>query len=106
MSGSLILLLLLAAAVFFWQDSLRARELARALSMRLCSEAGVQLLDQTVALRRIGLARNAQGRLGLRRWYNFEVSTDGHDRHRGSLRLAHGRLEDYSLPAHSGSLVN
>lgn len=98
MLDSLILLLVLAAVVFFWQDALRANELARRMSQRICADAQVQLLDQTVALRRLGLSRNADGRLGLRRWYSFELSTDGQDRHRGNLRMAHGRLEDYSLP--------
>lgn len=97
----LVVMIVFAIAVFAWQDALAARELARRLSQRLCAEAGVQLLDQTVALRRFALARSASGWLTLRRWYSFDVSIDGHDRHRGGLRLLAGRLEDFSLPMQS-----
>ncbi len=98
MLGTLLFAFLLVAVVLLWLDHLGARERAQALGQRLCAEAGVQLLDQSVALRRIDLMRDAEGRLGLRRWYGFELSTDGTDRHRASLRIAHGRLEEFSMP--------
>jgi hypothetical protein len=88
-----------------WQDALSARELARRVSQRLCAEAGVQLLDQTVALRRLALARAGDGWLALRRWYSFDVSTDGSDRHRGSLRLLRGKVEAFSVPQRSPDLA-
>lgn len=98
MLDALIVIVVFTAAVFAWQDALAARELARQLSQRLCMDAGLQLLDQTVALRRFAVTRTDAGWLALRRWYCFDVSTDGQDRHRGSLRLLAGRLEDFSLP--------
>ncbi|MGH8123872.1 MAG: DUF3301 domain-containing protein, partial [Rudaea sp.] len=64
----------------------------------LCSGAGVQLLDQSVALSALALARNHEGRLCLRRSYTFEVSLDGHDRHRGGLQILDGRILSWSLP--------
>ena len=51
MLESLLPLLLLLAAMYVWQNALRARETARGLCQRLCLQANVQLLDQTVALR-------------------------------------------------------
>lgn len=105
MLDGLIAMIVLGAIALVWQDALAARETARRASQRLCAEAGVQLLDQTVALRRLALARAGDGRLALRRWYNFDVSTDGSDRHRGSLRLLRGKVEEFSVPQRSAALA-
>jgi hypothetical protein len=102
MLDALIILILAGTTAVVWLDALGARDRARTISQRLCAEAGVQLLDQTVSLRRLGLARAQDGRLALRRWYSFDVSTDGSDRLRGGLRLLRGTLEEYSLPQRAG----
>jgi hypothetical protein len=98
MIGPMLAVILLLAALAAWQNALKARDLARLLGHELCTRAGVQLLDQSVALAGVGLARNAEGHLRLRRNYRFEVSVDGHDRHRGSLTMLDGRLLAWSLP--------
>jgi len=98
MFETLLPLLLILLAFYVWHAALRSRELARAISQRLCSEARVQLLDQTVALQRVGFARGSDGRLHLRRRYRFELSTDGADRHQGTLELLDGELLSHSLP--------
>jgi len=82
MIESLLQLLLVLAGFYVWQNALRARELARIFSRDLCSQARVQLLDQTVALQRLKLVRVAGRGLLLRRDYSFEFSVDGRDRHR------------------------
>lgn len=97
MTGTLIALLLIAAAVWAWMDALRARESAIAHGRRLCEEAGVQLLDQSVAVSRVRLARR-DGFPSLLRRYAFEVSIDGSDRYRGHLDLDGHRLASWSLP--------
>lgn len=97
MIGTWLFLLAIAAAVWAWMDILRARELAIAHSRTLCREAGVQLLDQTVSLKRLALARR-DGLPTVVRRYGFEVSIDGSDRHRCHLDLAGRHLEAWSLP--------
>jgi hypothetical protein len=98
MLETLLPLLLILAACYAWQDALKARERARLLSHELCAHARVQLLDQTVALQRLGVARGTDGWLHLRRRYRFEISTDGVDRHHGTLELMDGELLSHSLP--------
>jgi len=98
MFETMICMILLLAALYAWQNALRARDLARALGHDLCAKAGVQLLDQSVTLSALGVARNAEGSLRLRRNYAFEISLDGRDRHRGGLQMLDGRLLSYSLP--------
>ena len=91
-------LILILLAFYVWQAALKAREQARDISNTLCAQANVQLLDQTVALQRLGIARGGDGRLHLRRRYRFEVSTDGVNRHQGSLDLLDGVLLSHSMP--------
>jgi hypothetical protein len=57
----------------------------------------VQLLDQTVSLTRIRIAR-VDGLPTLVRRYGFEISLDGSDRHRGHLDLEGHALGAWSLP--------
>ncbi|MEP7044538.1 MAG: DUF3301 domain-containing protein [Dokdonella sp.] len=97
MLGTWISLLVIALAIWMWMDALRARELAVSHGRELCRDAGVQLLDQTVSLRRLRLARR-DGLPAFVRRYGFEVSLDGSDRHRGHLDMNGHRLESWSLP--------
>jgi len=97
MLGTWLLLLAIASAVWLWMDALAARERAIAYGRELCRAAGVQLLDQTVALKRIRI-RRVDGLPTLVRRYGFEISLDGSDRHRGHLDLLGQRLGEWSLP--------
>jgi hypothetical protein len=101
MTGTWITLLLIATAIWAWMDALRARELAMRFGRALCQEAGVQMLDQTVSLKRLRIARR-DGLPTFVRRYGFEVSLDGSDRHRGHLDLGGHRLETWSLPLREG----
>lgn len=103
MFGPLLALIALLAALYLWQNSLRARDQARAIGHELCARAGLQLLDQSVTLSGLALARNGAGQLRLRRTYAFEVSIDGHDRHRGGLTMLDGRALSWSLPGGDAS---
>lgn len=78
-------LLLLVAAVVIWIDSLRSRERAVEAGRRACERYGVQLLDDTVAISRLALARDADGQVRVQRTYVFEFSDDGNTRRRGSV---------------------
>lgn len=97
MHASLALLVLLTAAVAFWFDAAGARERARGVCKRACRGLGVQLLDDTVALKRLRPGRNARGRVCLVRDFRFEYSPDGAKRERGLLRLRGRRPELFYL---------
>jgi hypothetical protein len=98
MLEALLPLILILLGFYFWQSALKAREQARAISHQLCARAHVQLLDQTVALQRLGVARGADGWLHLLRRYRFELSIDGLDRHQGTLEMLDGVLLSHSMP--------
>ncbi len=101
MKDPIFLLLVLAGIGWFWIDSLRAKELATALCEAACQRAGLQLLDQTVALRHLSLRPTFKG-LRLRRVYCFEFSEEGRVRRNGYLILLGTGLEEISfgLPQH------
>lgn len=70
--------------VWLWYDSMRAREVAVRICAQACQRYQVQLLDQTVALRKVGLKRNKRrGNVQLLRTYKFDFSIDGEDRRQG-----------------------
>lgn len=98
MLESLLPMVLVLAAFWVWQNALRARERARELARGLCARAGMQLLDETVAVQRLRLRRVPGEGLRLERRYGFEVSVDGADRRRGSLNLLDDDIVSWDLP--------
>jgi hypothetical protein len=80
-------LLLIAALGWLWYDSLKVREVAVAAAREACAAEGVQLLDDTVGIASLKLARNAAGRVQLQRAYDFEFSDTGNNRLRGGVVL-------------------
>ena len=80
-----------------WYASLRARELANRIAADTCAHAGVQLLDGTVSVLRVGLTRSAAGTLVLRRTYVFDYSEDGATRRRGFVVLTGLDLDSVGL---------
>jgi hypothetical protein len=77
---------------WFWVDSMRAREAALDAGRRACAAENVQFLDWTVAVVKIRIGRSADGRLRLRRIYEFEFSDTGNNRLRGSITLLGAQL--------------
>ncbi len=106
MFDAFIPLLLVLLAIYAWQASLRAKERARYFATTLCADAGLQLLDQTVALQRLRFRRGDDGRLHWLRRYRFELSTNGSDRHHGSLDVMQDRLVAHSLPMFDGHALD
>ena len=78
-------ILTLAGLAWLWLDSLRARETAVAAARAACNAEGLLLLDATVSIASLRLARDDDGRLKLQRAYDFEYSDTGDNRKNGSL---------------------
>jgi len=93
-------IVLIVAGIFFWIDSLRARERALAAGRSACKRYGVQLLDETVQFAQLRLARDDEGRLRLRRSYRFEFSDTGDNRRHGAIVMLGGELQDMQLEPH------
>jgi hypothetical protein len=81
---------------WFWLDSLRAREIATGICRAACEHHQVQLLDQTVALRRLAVRWPPQG-LRFRRVYRFDFSEEGLGRRTGHVTMLGQDLIEISL---------
>jgi hypothetical protein len=92
------LLIIAITAAWFWLDSLNARDIAVAAGRQAAEKYGLQLLDETVAISKLWLARNHYGRLKIQRSYTFEVSDTGTDRLSCSLILLGSRIESLEMP--------
>lgn len=101
MSGELVLAGALVGLGWLWWDGLNKRELAVRAARAVCQRTGVQLLDETVALRRLGLARDGNQRMRVRRDFQFEYTDTGDNRLPGHVYLLGDRVlsADLILPA-------
>ena len=102
---TLLAILAVGAVYWFWSDSLRAREQALRVCAGACRQLDVQLLDQTVAVYRLGVGRDGHGRLRLRRFYGFEFSTDGADRYPGHAVILGQVLELLQMDHPDGPVI-
>ena len=92
-------IVLIVTGLAFWIDSLRARERALASGRAACERSGLQLLDETVSGASTRLARDAEGRLRIRRVFVFEFSDTGNNRRHGSITLIGAEVQDvYTEP--------
>ena len=104
---AIISLICLIGGIWFWSDSLKARERMTQTCARICDELNLQFLDETVSLAGLRLSRTASGRLTWRRTYAFEFSESGSDRWKGRARLSGWKVESVLLENLNGvTIVN
>jgi hypothetical protein len=88
----LVGLAFIGAAVWFWLDILKSREIGIRAARAACDSEQLQLLDDTVAIASLRPTRNDDGQLVLQRVYAFEYSDTGNNRRRGSVVLLGHRV--------------
>ena len=94
---SFIIFIVVGALVWFWFDSIGAKEKARVTGRDYCSKGNVQFLDDTVALSKLRLKRNSLGRLNFYREFKFEFSSSGDDRYIGVISLLGQRVDKVQM---------
>ena len=90
------ILILVSAAIWFWLDGARARELATSIGNELCKRKQLQFLDDTASLASISLRRTDQG-LRIQRIFTFEFSDGGLGRHFGSVTVIGAKISYFEL---------
>ena len=95
----------LFAVAWYWQDSLRSRELILKRCRKFCEDHEVQFLDQSVYVARVRLAKSKQYHFFLRRFYAFEFSIGGVDRHNGVAVVSKDNVEYLSLLHPDGEII-
>lgn len=101
----MIVVMLLVALGWFWLASLRVREAAVKAARVACESEGLLLLDDTVAIAAIRLARNADGRMRLQRTYHFEYSDTGDNRRSGSVVLLGDQVVVFNIGVRESNVV-
>jgi len=94
MASYLFNLLLIVGAAFvilFWWNTQGIKQRAYQVARRHCEEHGLQLLDQSVMLKRVRLQRNNAGGLSVLRVFRFEFASTGDERYYGEVSSL-GRL--------------
>jgi len=94
---NVVALVAVALLAWLWYDSMRARERAVAVGQAACAREQLQFLDETVECTSVRPARNAAGRLVLRRVYRFEFSDDGSRRRSGQIVMLSGEVESLTM---------
>jgi hypothetical protein len=92
-----VAIILIAAGIFFWLDSLRARERAVRAGRSACERYALQFLDDTVSFSRLKLDRDDDGQLKIARTYTFEFSDTGNNRRHGAIVMLGGEVQDLRL---------
>lgn len=103
--GAVFLIIAVGGAVLVWFEAQRMREYVIRRCTAVCDNAGLQLLDETVALAALRLKRDARGRLHLRRRYQFDVSEHGTDRLRGWITLTGMVVEQIHIDGMEGAVI-
>jgi hypothetical protein len=90
--GTVFLIVAGTIVVWFWQDSLRVRDVANAAAIEACTRLGLQFLDGTVAFTRLRPVRDV-GQMRLRRTYIFDYTAHSIDRLQGFVVMLGMRVE-------------
>ncbi|MDB9894191.1 MAG: DUF3301 domain-containing protein [Reinekea forsetii] len=80
---------LIIAAVAFWWQGQGVKAFALRKVKLYCEEHNLQLLDESLVIRKFWIARDRHGLLRIQRIYYFEFTSTGEYRYRGTMTL-HG----------------
>lgn len=84
----------------WWWRGIGLRDLALRQVRHHCRKADVQLLDESIVLRRLRPCRNRRGRWGMGRSYAFEFTVTGERRYSGQIDLHGAQLQGIALDPH------
>lgn len=93
----LIVLIAITLVIWFWQSSMKAKELAIAASKNACSKRHLQFLDGTISFQKIRLKRNETGRVRFKRHYRFDYY-NGQARLTSTIVIFDNRVTELDLP--------
>jgi hypothetical protein len=100
----LVMVLLAAGGVLAWWQLMQGRQIARQAAGRVCSNHGLQLLDDTVSLSSITWNRGKpNSRLQVN--YGFEFAINGARRRHGTATIGFPASLSVTLELEEGRLI-
>jgi hypothetical protein len=106
LASDFIILLILTGAIFYWLDSIRAKEIATEHGAAECKKVLLEFLDETVVIKKVRLRRGTRGQLAIYREYQFEFSSTGEYRYKGVVRLLGKYLIDIEMEPYQLQDIN
>ncbi len=106
MNSAAILLFILGFVAWFWFDTQRSQEMAKAICQQVCGKLKLQFLDDTIVLTRLRLRRNSRGSLMVQRTYQFEFYEGGNQRQRGTVIFRGIALEMLEMPGYMDRTIS
>ena len=82
---------------WYWQQAQQMKALALQASKARCQALELLLLDDYVALTRLGLRKNTAGRWQLYRCYHFEFASTGEERYQGVCVLLGQQVQSIEM---------
>jgi len=93
-------IMLIVFALTYWWHAAGIKQLALQATKQHCRTAGVQLLDQSIALAGISIRRDARGKPRLERHFRFEFASLGDERYPGLTIMRGKQCHHIELAAH------
>ncbi len=100
MFNNIVSISLLLLFYWYWHNAQTAKTLALKATKARCNALEVLMLDDYVALTRMGLKRNAAGRWQVYRCYAFEFASTGEDRYQGICTVLGDRVLSIEMDAY------
>jgi len=100
------ILLLLICIVVLWYYFSRLREDLTRKARLVCRRLDVQLLDQSVSLKRFYINKDDDNKLALFFEYQFEISQNGVDRYKSSAFLKNQKIDRFIIYHPDGNIIN
>lgn len=97
---NIILLALIGFVLHYWWQSGEFKGRALKLAAQYCQQHDLQLLDQSMVITGYWPSRNSRKVWVIRRTYEFEFTSTGHQRYRGKLTLMGFQLDTLELEAY------
>ncbi len=97
---ALVWLTVLGLFIYYCWRAFQAKDRAFIAARRHCEQMQVQMLDQSVYLRRLWIKRDARGRPGLWRAFYFEFTVTGGDRYFGRVLMLGRHIHAVELDPH------
>ncbi len=95
-----LLMVLGGFMLHYWWQSGEYKSRALDLALQHCQQLNLQLLDQSMVIRGYWPVRREDGSWIIRRRYQFEFTSTGHQRYRGNLVLMGFKLDSMELEAY------
>ena len=84
-------------AYWYWQQAQTIKTLALRATKARCAALELLMLDDYVALTRLGLKKDSMGKWRVYRCYTFEFASTGEERYRGVCKVLGDKVQSIEM---------